>query len=333
MRGMVVRWPRRTDIPGRLLPWLHLAGALLLTLHVGATVAGAQTPTPTPPTGCCFCKDCDVDPDPICQDPIDFDTCSANCSQSPFNCTTLDFGVNETCGEGCAGNPPISATETPTETPTDTPTAVGPTNTPTETPTTGPTETPTETPTTGPTETPTDTPTITQTPTDTPTPAPTETPTETPTQTATGSPTQTPTITVTPTITATPTPMPPAITGGAEVGSSTVSGQGVPNMTPDNNCITIFDCGADRICGNGDDIPIGTGSLDSTGHFIVPISPPLEFGQRIFARDTCNDLDGPPITIVGGVAPMLSDATILVLIAVLSSLGLLTLRRRLRTRT
>jgi hypothetical protein len=242
--------------------------------------------------------------------------------------------------------PSNTPTDTATRTPSNTPTETGtPTNTPTitDTPTVTPTRTPSNTPTE--TGTPTNTPTITDTPTQTPTSPPTDTPTvtptrtntptasntptvtETPTQTATSPPTNTPTTTNTPSPTSTPTPMPPEITGGAVAGSTTVTGRAIPNATPGNNCITVFDCGTDGICSTSD-TPIGTGSVNAQGVYVVTVSPPLAAGERIFARDTCNDLNGPPVVVgAGTVAPVMSMTMVIVLAFALGAVGLLAVGR------
>ena len=160
---------------------------------------------------------------------------------------------------------------------------------------------------------------VTATPTETPTD--TATPTETPTDTAT--PTETPTTTATPTPTGTETPTPgiPLITT-AQGGSTTASGVSDPNATPGNNCITIFSCGVDTICGNGDDLPLGTGSVDASGRFVVTVSR-LQLGERIYPLDTCTNRMGGAFT-VGPLAavPLLGPMTVLLLIASLSLLGL-----------
>lgn len=228
-----------------------------------------------------------------------------------------------------SNTPTETETPRPTDTPTSTPTSPptnSPTNTPTRTATSPPTDTPTQTPTPTPSNTPTisptspptNTPTITATPTDTPPPS------STPTQTATRTSTNTPTITATRTATPTPTLAPPSITGGATAGSTTVIGRAVPNATPGNNCITIYDCGTDNVCSTSD-TPIGTGSVDALGNFNVTVSPPLQTGQRIFAFDTCNQLAGLPIT-VGAVTPV--PVLSLPMVGLLAGLlGLLALRK------
>jgi hypothetical protein len=121
--------------------------------------------------------------------------------------------------------------------------------------------------------------------------------------------------------------MPPIITGGAVAGSNTVTGSAIPNATPGNNCITIFDCGTDGVCSTSD-TPIGTGSVNAQGLYIVTVSPPLVTGERIFARDTCNGLDGPPIIVgVGAVAPVMSLPMVVVLAFALGGIGFLALTR------
>jgi len=149
----------------------------------------------------------------------------------------------------------------------------------------------------------------------------TATPTETPTATATS--TETPTATTTPPTanTETPTPGIPVITT-AQGGSTIVSGVSDPNATPGNNCITIFSCGVDTICGNGDDVLLGTGSVDASGRFVVTVSQ-LQPGERIYPRDTCTNRMGGAFT-VGSVAPvpLLGPLAVLLLTASLGLLGL-----------
>ena len=68
---------------------------------------------------------------------------------------------------------------------------------------------------------------------------------------------------------------------------------------------------------------IGTGSTDATGHFTMPVAPPLYLGDRIFARDVCNNVDGPVITVQGGrVVPAMSVTMTAVLATVLAAVGL-----------
>jgi hypothetical protein len=252
------------------------------------------------------------------------DTATSTPTNTPTITPTPTDTATQTATSSPTDTPTITATPTDTSTPTITPTA---TDTATITPTFTPTQTltPSNTATITPTQTPTNTATIT------PTPSITPTVTSTPTITPTNPPTNTPTITATPSPTNTPTPMPPVITGGAIAGSTTVSGQAIPNATPGNNCITIFDCGPDGIC-LPTDTPIGTGSVDSSGHYVINVAPPLIAGEKIFARDTCNGLDGPPIVVSAGTAaPVMSLPMIGFLALALGVFGLLGLSRT-RTR-
>ena len=232
---------------------------------------------------------------------------TSSCPPADTNCT-LNFVGGSECSPVCG-----AATETPTQTSTQTPTQ-------------------TATVTRTPTITPTGSRTATQTPTNTPTNSPTITPTRTltPSQTVTGSPTntptvtQTPTITNTPTVTPTPSPKAPIITRGVIDDSRAVTGNGVPNGTPGNNCITIYNCGPNGICGDYDDQQIGQGSVDASGNFTIGVSPPLAPGERIYPVDTCNNLTGPVYTVQSATeAPLMSPALVLMLVATLGIVGLL----------
>jgi hypothetical protein len=95
------------------------------------------------------------------------------------------------------------------------------------------------------------------------------------------------------------------------------------NATPGNDCITIFSCGVDTICGNGDDVPLGTGSVDASGRFAVTVGRPLQPGERIYSQDTCNKRMGGAFTVAPLTSvPLLGPLTVLLLIASLSLLGL-----------
>jgi hypothetical protein len=171
----------------------------------------------------------------------------------------------------------------------------------------------------------------------TPTPTDTGTPTNTPTETATFTPSSTPTDTATPTDTptptSTPTPMPPAITGGAVNGSTSVQGMGVPNATPGNNCIQIFKCSTPAgPCPGPSDILIGMGSVNSQGKFVIGVSPPLVTGDKIYAVDVCNMLTGPVVTVTAGqVVPLLSPPLMLAMAFVLTLVGILGVARLRRS--
>ena len=74
---------------------------------------------------------------------------------------------------------------------------------------------------------------------------------------------------------------------------------------------------------------IGSGSVDATGHFAINVSPPLRLGDRIYARDVCNGVDGDPITVnAGRVAPAASLPLTGVLGMVLAAVGAWSLSRR-----
>lgn len=269
--------------------------------------------------------------------------------------------------------PTSTVTQTPTSTPTSTATQT-PTNTFTGTATQSPTTTSTgtSTPTTTETSTPTSTPTTTETgmatPTTTPTDASTPTATPTMTQTATvtstttttSTATSTPTVTSTgtatstPTQTATPTPVGPAITGGAEVGSSRVLCSGVADE-PDG-CIVICEAGSDRVFDNcamgSDDNILGVGGTNAAGRCTEagrigidldqfdPPSPstPLVAGSLVCIVDRCA-LDMNPDeagTLAGrcrlvldpAPAPLLSPSALAMAVAICAAIGALGLVRR-----
>lgn len=170
----------------------------------------------------------------------------------------------------------ITATRTSTATVTDTPTA-------------GPSPTPSQT------LTPSNTPTITQTPTASLTPSATLT--TSPTGTITSTATQSATATITPprtaTATATATTVPtPLIISGAVGGSTRVSGIGARNIAAP---------GIEIVAENGGQV-IGTGGTTETGAFFdgqpgIGLIRPLVAGERIFPRDTVNNLVGPVVTV------------------------------------
>jgi len=68
---------------------------------------------------------------------------------------------------------------------------------------------------------------------------------------------------------------------------------------------------------------IGTGSVDATGHFMVPVAPPLNLGDRIFAKDVCDGSTGAAVTVnTGRVVPAMSMPMTAVLATVLAAVGL-----------
>jgi hypothetical protein len=193
-----------------------------------------------------------------------------------------------------------SATRTATATNTAAFTA---TNTvpPTSTATRTPTATVTDTPTVGPSPTNSQTRTVTSTATAslTTTPSFTATVTATPQQTftftATFTVTPTPTVTETrtPTATATATPVAaPRITSGAIAGSTRVFGNGATNVAAP---------GIEIVAENGGAV-IGTGGTDGDGRFTdgqlgIGMTRELVAGERIFARDTVNNVAGPVVVV------------------------------------
>lgn len=299
---------------------------------VGGTCAGGcagnppVVPTPTVTSS-------PTDTPTVTPTPVPTETPTLPPTERPTDTPTISPLPTDTPTPGPTQPPTLTPTEAPTVAPTPSGT---PTNTPTVTATGSPTLSPTQTPTGTTTGTPTVSPTITVTnsptssPTQTPTrtasgtPTITSTPSQTPTRTSTSTPTLTRTPTSTATITPTPTPPPPQITGGAETGSTTVSGSSIPNATPGNHCITIYDCGTDEICDPATDTPIGTGDADAQGHFVVTVSPPLIPGQRIYAVDTCNSLVGPAVLVaVPTPAPAMSTLFLGALVLVLGGVGIL----------
>ena len=102
------------------------------------------------------------------------------------------------------------------------------------------------------------------------------------------------------------------------------------------NQILIFDCGVPPECAHcttpvGCPNPvIGTGTKDPLGNFIIPVSPPLRARQMVYVTDACFDpaLVGPDVVVqVAPVAPLLSSEMLAALVATLTAVGLLRLRR------
>jgi len=121
----------------------------------------------------------------------------------------------------------------------------------------------------------------------------------------------------------------PVITGGSNPGSTTVIGKSDPGCTP--GVVTIFDCGPEMppVCYDGNDTPIGTGTKDANGTFVINVSPPLKAGQKIYATDNCTDpiLEGPAVAIGSVAVPAGSHDMLMLLAAVLSALGVAALLR------
>ena len=110
-----------------------------------------------------------------------------------------------------------------------------------------------------------------------------------------------------------------------------MSGTGKPN---ESDCIEIIDCGPDGICGNADDVVLATGGTDGAGNFLITVLPPLVGGHKIFPKDICNGLTGPPVIVSLPVAaPALSPVMILLLAAALAITGLARIRSTRRRGT
>lgn len=193
-----------------------------------------------------------------------------------------------------------TASRTSTATATNTVPVATPTNTlapatATHTATRTFTATVTDTPTIGPSPTATLTGTATNTGTATAIPSPTFTapPTNTFTATFTITPTPVATATTTPVSTATATPVPtPRIASGAVAGSTRVFGSGAANVPAPR---------IEIVAENGGQV-IGSGGTNGSGAFVsdgpgIGLTRALVSGERIFARDTLNGLDGPVVTV------------------------------------
>ena len=307
-----------------------------------ATSTPTSTPTATPtatPTSTPTSTPTETPTDTPTQTPTDTPTATPTNTPTPTPTDTPTPTPTNTPTPTPTNTPTLTPTDTPTQTPTATPTSTPtatPTSTPTATPTSTPTATPTNTPTSTPTSTPTATPTNTptSTPTSTATSTPTATPTSTPTDTNTPTPTNTPTNTPTATPTRTPVPGAPAITGGNVGGSTTITGTGIgaPGCTP--SPIEVFDCGPDRICHDGDDVPLAVVSASySNGNFTIVLAKPLVPGQRIYVTDGCHDpiLSGPVTVPYPTEAPLMSRDLIVLLVAALGLVGLLGVARLRRS--
>jgi hypothetical protein len=252
-----------------------------------ATVTATSTDTPTVTNTPTATNTVTLTPtNTVTQTPTDTVT------QTPTNTVTQTPTTSSTGTP--TETPPV--TNTPSSTPTNTSTATvsaTATQTATSTVTATPTATPTHTPTSTPTRTPTTT--STRTPTSSPSATATHTVTATSTRTSTSTQTrtatQTPTVTSTRTITPTATAGPPTIETPISPGSGTVPGNGTPNCSE----IDICEIGNDGRTPStppcsGPDTIIGKGPDGPTGKFNIPVSPPLEIGECIYAFDTCSML-------------------------------------------
>jgi hypothetical protein len=320
--------PRQSDVT-------FGGGSVLGSTVPGNVIVTAPTPTNTPT-----------------------ETATITPTETPTNTPTPTPTSTPTPTETVANTPTqtptITATSTVTLTPTDSPTTTAtPTvaNTPTQTPTNTATDTATSTPTSTVTNTSTQTPTTTATQTKIP---PTQTPTNTATGTATRTPTSTGTSTPTPTVTSTPTRSTtptttagpgPIISGGNVSGSTSVTGKSNPGLCTTGE-ILIFDCGANgcehckKELGCSDTV-IGCrdasssrcrGTKDANGNFVIPVNPPLQPGEVIYATDTCNGqaLVGPDVVVrAPAAAPAMSTSMLVLLGTLLGLFGLVGLNRPL----
>ena len=124
------------------------------------------------------------------------------------------------------------------------------------------------------------------------------------------------------------TPQPIVILGGAVPGSTSISGTTTPEIGA-NTCISVFNCGVDNICYNGDDTLLGQAGVNSAGQFTVSLSTPLIAGEQIYAMDTCAATTGPVVVITQIMAvPAASSAMLGALALLFSLIALYRLRRR-----
>lgn len=121
------------------------------------------------------------------------------------------------------------------------------------------------------------------------------------------------------------------ITGG----STTVEGHADPSCPNGMNVLKVYDCGPDvpPICHDGNDVLIGTGHKDASGHFVIAVFPPLRPGELIYVVDMCFDppVVGPPVLVQPPIpAPLLGPTGIGTALALLLIVGARGLRRAAR---
>lgn len=122
---------------------------------------------------------------------------------------------------------------------------------------------------------------------------------------------------------------PPGSPGGNTIfpGSRRVSGRGTPRAVPGDTCIAIYSVGPngnpDVPPGSVDDVLLGIGGTDESGAFVavdgspgIPIYPPLQSQQRIFAVDVCSGQTGG-VFIVTTPVPALGPWQLLVALVLL----------------
>jgi hypothetical protein len=130
------------------------------------------------------------------------------------------------------------------------------------------------------------------------------------------------------------------ILSGATVGSTTLTGQSDPTCPctspPCDGKIHVFDCGPETppVChdsGANADFEIAVPvTKNADGTFTIMLTTPLKPGQIIYATDGCFDpaLVGPNVVVRQPPAvPLLSREMIVALIAGLSLVGVLGLKR------
>jgi hypothetical protein len=123
----------------------------------------------------------------------------------------------------------------------------------------------------------------------------------------------------------------PTSPAGVNPGDTVVAGQGNPACM--GGVVTVLDCGPEvpPICGNGNDIVLGTGSKAADGSFMITV-PPLAAGQLIVITDGCTRpaLRGAPLRVGGTPAPLLSAGALVAAAALLTMIGGAAMVRRRR---
>ena len=108
---------------------------------------------------------------------------------------------------------------------------------------------------------------------------------------------------------------------------------GEPGCTP--TPIQVWDCGLDRICHNSDDVSLALVSVSSVinGTANIVLAQPLVCGHFIYITDGCTDPNlSPPVQVTCPTkAPLMSQDTLVVLVAALGLVGLLGLARLRRS--
>ena len=118
-----------------------------------------------------------------------------------------------------------------------------------------------------------------------------------------------------------------------KVGDTTVTGHASPN------CVAIQIC---RVGGGGvtpssmpctaPDTLLGSGPSNASGFFNIPIAPPLQARECIYAFDTCSGLTSPVrCATQPAPAPALSGRALLLACVILSAVALLGLMRLRRS--